>query len=64
MQTAFRSTVLRLTPAAVMMMAVVLAPVGATPHHDPAALAGAQALVETLSEETCAEAVKRRRRSQ
>jgi hypothetical protein len=48
MQTAFLRTVLRLAFTAMMMAAVVLAPGGTSPHHDPAALAGAQALAEQL----------------
>ncbi|MFM9860698.1 hypothetical protein RUR49_19760 [Pseudoxanthobacter sp. M-2] len=46
MQTAFLRTVLRLAFTAMMMAAVVLAPGGTSPHHDPATLAGSLALAE------------------
>jgi hypothetical protein len=51
MKTAFLRTVLRVAFTAMMMAAVVLAPGGTSPHHDPAALAGAQALAELAEQE-------------
>lgn len=52
MQTAFLGTVLRLALAAVIVMAVVLAPRGTSLHHDPTALAEAHSLADLAEQET------------